>query len=691
MANTLRLGFRALPSLLILILITATLSCGGSGGDEGIDPSISNPSPTAVIIVTPAVIHPSDLVTLDGSESTAPEGQVITTYSWAQTGGAEMALSATNTPIVTFTTTALGTFTFTLVVTDSAGNSSGTATVDVRVISDDDTTGDGDGDDDVAMTAVFVSDATGSDDPDQSGSYLHPVKTVGRGIEVAVAKGLGDVYVMEGTYTEEVTLAGGIDVIGCVASVDGQGNISYASSNATTVIQAPTGVANAVTAGSISNARLECLTIIGGDAATSRGLRINNSSNIEIDGVSFATPGQAGGICRDIDINNGSTVAVSDSDFTNGGNCNDYVAISADSSDNITSTNNDFTFESVIETYLKAVAAVSSSDVTITGSNITDGGTPLPSTTVLTAIAFGDVTATTVENNTISVQGSQISTGVSVMCTAVASAVTVDHNDIDFTGASESARGVRINCPVPDGVFVIERNRIELSPITNQEIPVEGVQAALMMRPVTLNFINNIVVMPLVANDKANKAGVNLNLLGAASTVNVAHNNFVILGNQGDLTAIRSDRPDVQFSTMGNVIFIYGTSTDNAVFALPSGCDASWCAKDIVANLINTEFFAQPLHLAYYTDTMATVLLDVANECDDLAPPPQCLSDDVDRRDNNIPAGLDPFDFDLDAGELLPANHGLVVDLGPVGIGVDVDINNSARSDGTPDIGAVEY
>jgi hypothetical protein len=691
MANTLRLGFRALPLLLILIFMAATLSCGGSGGEEGIDPSIANLPPTAVIIVTPVVIHPSDVVTLDGSESNDPEGDEIASYSWAQTAGAEVALSSTGEPVVTFTAPGVGIFTFTLVVTDSLGNASGIASVDIPVISDDDTTDGDDGDDDVVMTAVFVSTATGSDDPDQSGSYLYPVKTVGRGIEVAVAKGLSDVYVMEGTYIEEVNLTGGIDIVGCVASVDGQGNITYASNNSTTVIQAPTGVANALTAASISDAGLDCLTITGGDAATSRGLRINNSTDIEIDDVSFITPGQSGGTCRDVDINNGTSIAISDSDFTNGGNCDDYVAISAENSDGVTSSSNAFTFESVVETNLKAVTAVSSSNVAVTGSDISDGGTPLPSTAILTAIAFGDVTATTVEDNTLSVQGSRISTGVSVMCTTVASAVMVEHNDIVFSGASESARGVRINCPMLGGAFAIERNRMELSPITNQEMPVEGVQAALQMRPVTLDVINNIVVMPLVANDKANKAGVNLNLLDATSTVNVLHNNFIILGNQGDLTAVRSDMPNVQFSTMGNVIFIYGASTDNAVFTLPSGCDANWCAKDIVANLINTEFFAQPLHLAYYTDTLATVALDVANECDDLAPPPQCISGDVDRRDNNIPGGLDPFDFDLDAGELLPANQGYVVDLGPVGTGVDVDIENSARSDGTPDIGAVEY
>ena len=102
MANTLRLGFKALPLLLILTFMTAILSCGGSSGEEGIDPSLANLPPTAVIIVTPVLIYTSDVVTLDGSESNDPEGDEIASYSWAQTAGAEVALSATDAPVVTF-------------------------------------------------------------------------------------------------------------------------------------------------------------------------------------------------------------------------------------------------------------------------------------------------------------------------------------------------------------------------------------------------------------------------------------------------------------------------------------------------------------------------------------------------------------------------------------------------------------
>jgi len=691
MANTLRPGPKALSVLITLILITTVLSCGGSSKSE-VDPSISNLPPTAVIVVTPTVIHPLDEVTLDGSTSTDPEGDEIVSYTWAQAAGAEVTLSATNEPTVTFTAPDPGVLNFELVVVDSMGNASGVSSVELTVVADGDTTdGDDDGDGDVVMTAVFISAATGSDDPEQSGSYLYPVKTIARGMEVAGAKSLSDIYVMEGTYEEAVALASGISIMGCVASVDSNGNIAYAPNNSTTIIAAPTGVSSAITASSISDVSLECLTITGGDTATARGLKINNSTNIEVDGVSFTTPGQAGGICHDVEIDDGTTVTISDSDFTNGGNCDDYVGISAESSDYITSSGNTFNFDSVVETYLKAIKAVSSSNLDISGSTVTDGGTPLPYTAVVTAITLGDVLATTVEDNEMSVQGTKISTGVSIRCTALASSATVEGNDISLLGAAESVTGVRINCPMPSGIFEVKRNRIELAPISNIEIPVDGVDASLQMRPVDLDVVNNIIVMPLVANDKANKSAVNLSKLNAASTVDVLHNNFIIVGNQGDLTAVRSDRTDVQFSTMGNLIFIYGASADNAVFTLPSGCDTSWCAEDIVANLFNTDFFTTPLNLAYYTDTTTTVALDVSNECDDLVPPPQCISGDVDRRDNNIPSGLGPVHFDMDAGEFLPAYLGYVTDLGPVGTGVDVDIDEGARSDGMPDIGAVEY
>ncbi len=690
MANTLRPGLKAISIPIILTLMLALASCGGHSSETEPNPDVTNLPPTAVIVVTPEVVHPLDLVTLDGSSSTDPEGDEIASYSWSQTAGAEVALSATDTAAVTFTAPGAGTLTFELVVTDIAGNASSATAVDV-VVSPVSGDGDDDGDDDVVMTAVFVSADTGSDDPEQSGSYLHPVKTVTHGIEIAGAKSLSDVYVMEGTYDETVALAGGINIKGCVASVDENGNIAYASNNSTTIIAAPTGTSSAITASSMSDVRLECLTITGGDTATARGLKINNSTNIEVDGVSFTTPGQAGGICHDVEIDNGTTIAVSNSDFTNGGNCDDYVGISAESSDYITSSGNTFNFDSVVETYLKAVKAVSSTNLDISGSTVTDGGTPLPYTAVVTAITLGDVLATNVEDNEISLQNTKISTGVSIRCTALASQATVEGNDISLLGAAESVTGVRINCPMPSGIFEVKRNRMELAPISNIEIPVDGVDASLQMRPVDLDVINNIIVMPLVANDKANKSALNLSKLNAASTVDALHNNFIIVGNQGDLTAVRSDRTDVQFSTMGNLIFIYGPSANNAVFTLPSGCDASWCAKDIVANLFNTDFFTTPLNLAYYTDTLATVALDVSNECNDLAPPPQCISGDVDRRDNNIPSGLGPVHFDMDAGEFLPAYLGYVTDLGPVGTGVDVDIDEGARSDGMPDIGAVEY
>ena len=207
MAITLRPGPRALTLLLSLTLMMTVFSCGGSSEEE-VDPSISNLPPTAVIVVTPEIVHSFDVVTLDGSSSTDPEGDEIVSYTWAQTAGAEVTLSATDEPAVTFTAPESGSITFELVVIDSMGNASGITSVEIPINADDTTDDDDDSDDgDVVMTSVFVSSATGSDDPEQSGSYLFPVKTITRGIEVAGAKGLNDIYVMEGTYVEEVALA----------------------------------------------------------------------------------------------------------------------------------------------------------------------------------------------------------------------------------------------------------------------------------------------------------------------------------------------------------------------------------------------------------------------------------------------------------------------------------------------------
>jgi PKD repeat protein len=73
-------------------------------------------------------------VTLDGSASSAPEGQALT-YQWhvLSSTGPEVTLSSTTSPTPSFTPSDDGTYTFLLTVTDSQGASS-SATVVVRVL-----------------------------------------------------------------------------------------------------------------------------------------------------------------------------------------------------------------------------------------------------------------------------------------------------------------------------------------------------------------------------------------------------------------------------------------------------------------------------------------------------------------------------------------------------------------------------
>jgi len=251
---------------------------------------------------------------------------------------------------------------------------------------------------------------------------------------------------------------------------------------------------------------------------------------------------------------------------------------------------------------------------------------------------------------------------------------------------------VRANCPIPLGQFDILANRISLKPADNQKIAVTGVEISAQMRPLLVTMINNIVVMPLAdSSDKADKSGLDLVKPGIASEISALHNTFIMLGNQGEMAAIRSDGTSAQFSTAGNVIFVYGANINNAAFSIPKVCQTNYCAKEVVANLINEDFFAMnPLHMAYYYDTYETELLTVVNECDLGIPPAQCISSDVDHTSNVIDAGMVAPYFDLDSGLLLPAYQALAVDLGPVGIGVDFDIDGTAR-DALPDIGATEY
>lgn len=93
------------------------------GGTSANHPPISNAGSDQT------VAHPV-LVTLDGSESSDPDGDTIA-YSWVQTSGGVVALSSSTVSNPTFNTTGAGTLVFQLTVSDGRTTSTDTVTINV--------------------------------------------------------------------------------------------------------------------------------------------------------------------------------------------------------------------------------------------------------------------------------------------------------------------------------------------------------------------------------------------------------------------------------------------------------------------------------------------------------------------------------------------------------------------------------
>ncbi len=677
------------------IAAIALVACGGGElPDEAandLNPDISNLLPIAIIVATPQNAAFDETVTLDGSLSNDPDGDAIASYTWSQAGGEPIEMSALDQIITSFVAPGTPTtITIQLVVTDAAGNASEPATASITVTEDGEVPPAGD--DDVPLTAVFVSKSLGNDA--NSGTYRRPVATISRAIDIAGANALSDIFVMEGTYEESAILKSGLNIRGCAASWDANGNITYAASNAGTTIKASAGNEQAILAEGIHDTSIECFSIVGGSTeGQSFGMLVKDSQQIAVRNTSFVTPGSLvpGTLCSDLEIKGSDGVSIASSAFRNSGLCNDYIAISADSSQDVEmdadAGNIDVTLYPGSESSLKAFQAVSSDAVVFRGVRVI-GSAPLSSSAVFTGIALGDATDAVIEENEISVEGTTEAAGLSLRCTDQVIHYTIEDNSISLTDVSGSVTGVRVKCGVPGGEFDIDRNRFRLVSDGDAAVPILGIDVSADLKPLDISLINNIFVMPLPPwSDNSAKTGVVLSKLHATSTVSALHNTFIIIGN-GELHAIDSNRDNVQFSTLGNIAFVYGNNSNNALFRLPETCQTTYCARDVVANLVNDDCFGTPLLMTYYYDT-STEILAVINECDLASPPAQCTSSAVDRRDNQI-VDLNMLSFDFAAGELTATYQAFAKDLGPLPTSVTVDVDGNAR-DLLPDIGATEY
>ncbi len=160
--------YRIIHKLIGLILILLVTACGSSGDDDPVTPA--NVAPTALAGVDQTVLEQSS-VTLSGS-GTDSDG-TIASYSWAQTAGTTVTLSANNTQSVTFSApdiTEDETLTFQLTVTDDFGDV-GTDSVDLIVIANNPPTADAGENQTVVEQSEVALSGTGSDTDGTIESY----------------------------------------------------------------------------------------------------------------------------------------------------------------------------------------------------------------------------------------------------------------------------------------------------------------------------------------------------------------------------------------------------------------------------------------------------------------------------------------------------------------------------------------
>jgi hypothetical protein len=310
---------------------------------------------------------------------------------------------------------------------------------------------------------------------------------------------------------------------------------------------------------------------------------------------------------------------------------------------------------------------------------------------VFTGIVISDVSDATIADNSIAIDGGMDVAGVSLRCQNLPVTAGVNHNEIIFYDAATKQSGVRITCTQDNGDFTIERNTMSFTPPSNVGVEIRGIDATSLLRTITLQAINNVILMPAAAiGDAATKTAIYLKSLSATSTVSAFYNTMLITGNNGEMHGVYSSQTNLPLNATGNIFLMYGKNVNNAAFSLPKMCAANFCAKDIVTNLFNSKFFMTDVKLIYYYDTNESQDLSIVNECDAVPAPADCTNGNVNYTGNVVDPKVKPSYFDFVTGELLLANQVLVKDQGqPVSTVID-DINGKVR-DVTPDIGATEY